>query len=128
MNTDSLKDSIKITTKVHYLANQSNPEYDQYAFAYTITISNRSDVGIQLLSRYWLINDDEGGSEEVIGKGVLGQQPHIPAGMSFEYSSGAMIKTITGTMQGHYSMVDNAGNRFDVAVLPFILSQPYTLH
>lgn len=121
------KNNIKVSIKVTPMENQTIPFKNQYAFAYTITISNQGKLGSQLISRHWLIQDETGHVEEVIGEGVVGKQPYLPPNASFEYTSGAIIKTPTGTMKGKYSMISDTGEHFDVEIKEFVLSKPYTL-
>ncbi|CAC9454217.1 ApaG protein [Bathymodiolus heckerae thiotrophic gill symbiont] len=122
-----MKNNIKITVKAAPLAQQTIPFKSQYAFSYTITISNQGEVGAQLLSRHWIIQDETGYIEEVVGEGVIGIQPHLLPGEAFEYTSGSVIKTPTGTMKGEYGMVSDTGERFNAEILEFVLSEPYTL-
>ncbi len=121
------KNNIKVTVKVAPIEAQTIPFENQYAFAYTITISNQGEVGAQLISRHWLIRDETGHTEEVIGEGVIGKQPYLLPNESFEYTSGAMIKTPTGTMKGKYNMVSDTGEHFSAEIAEFVLSEPYTL-
>ncbi|MBE8189292.1 MAG: Co2+/Mg2+ efflux protein ApaG [Candidatus Thioglobus sp.] len=123
-----MKNDIKIEIRVLYLENQSNIAQSQYAFAYTITITNQGEIGAQLLARHWLIMDENGHIEEVLGEGVVGQKPHLLPGESFQYSSGALIKTPTGSMKGTYGMISDEGERFEALIPEFVLSEPYTLH
>jgi len=123
-----MKNNIKIEVQVTYLADQSNVAQNQYAFAYNITITNNGEVGAQLRTRHWHIQDESGDVEDVIGEGVIGQQPHITPGESFQYSSGAVIKTQTGSMKGAYGMINDEGERFEAEIPEFVLSEPYTLH
>ena len=124
----TMKNKIEVNVEVTYLPEQSNLVNSQYAYAYTITITNNGDTGAQLRTRRWLIQDESGETEEVIGEGVIGQQPHISPGESFKYSSGAVISTETGTMKGSYGMISDQGQRFDAVIPEFTLSEPYTLH
>ena len=123
-----MKNNIEINVEVIYLSDQSDVINKQYAYAYTITITNQGDVGAQLRTRRWLIQDESGQTEEVIGEGVIGQQPHLSPGESFQYSSGAIINTETGTMKGSYGMISDLGHRFDADIPEFTLSEPRTLH
>jgi ApaG protein len=123
-----MKNKIEVSVKVTYLPGQSNISGSQYAYAYTITITNNGESGAQLRTRHWLIQDESGEVEEVIGEGVIGQQPHLSPGESFEYSSGAIISTVTGSMKGSYGMINDQGQRFDAVIPEFTLSEPYTLH
>ena len=97
-------------------------------FAYTITVTNRGEHPVQLLSRHWVITDANQHVQEVKGKGVVGEQPVIKPGQSFEYSSGSVLATQVGTMSGSYRMQMVEGGEFDVAVPQFVLSVPRTLH
>ena len=124
----TMKNRIEINVEVTYLPEQSNLASSQYAYAYTITITNNGETGAQLRTRRWLIQDESGETEEVIGEGVIGQQPHLSPGESFKYSSGAVISTETGTMKGSYGMISDQGQRFDAIIPEFTLSEPYTLH
>jgi len=124
----TMKNKIEINVEVTYLPEQSNLVSRQYAYAYTITITNNGETGAQLRTRRWLIQDESGETEEVIGEGVIGQQPHLSPGESFKYSSGAVISTETGTMKGSYGMISDQGQRFDAVIPEFTLSEPYTLH
>ena len=123
-----MKNNIEINVEVTYLSDQSDVINKQYAYAYTITITNQGDVGAQLRTRRWLIQDESGQTEEVIGEGVIGQQPHLSPGESFQYSSGAIINTETGTMKVSYGMISDSGQRFDADIPEFTLSEPRTLH
>ena len=123
-----MKNDIKINVQVAYIDNQSSVLSKKYVFAYTITIINQGKVGAQLRTRYWQIKDETGKTEEVVGEGVIGQKPHIAPGESFEYSSGAIINTTTGSMKGSYGMISDDGERFDVEISEFVLSEPHTLH
>jgi len=123
-----MKNKIEVNVEVTFLPEQSNLVSSQYAYAYTITITNNGETGAQLRTRRWLIQDESGETEEVIGEGVIGQQPHLSPGESFKYSSGAVISTETGTMKGSYGMISDQGQRFDAVIPEFTLSEPYTLH
>ena len=123
-----MKNNIKIDVKVSFIEEQSSAAINQHTFAYTITITNNGSIGAQLLTRRWLIQDETGRMEEVIGEGVVGQQPHIMPGESYQYSSGSVIKTATGTMKGTYGMINDEGERFEATIPEFVLSEPYTLH
>ena len=111
-----------------YIASQSDPEEDRYMFAYTITIRNLGRTAVQLLGRYWLITNGNGRETEVQGEGVIGEQPLIQAGSEFQYTSGAVIETPMGTMQGHYEMIDSEGEAFRVEIPVFRLAIPTQIH
>lgn len=110
-----------VEVQPHYLPDQSAPEQGLYAFAYTITINNTGDIAIQLISRSWNINDANGHTERVKGLGVVGQQPLLQPGQRFEYTSGARLRTPTGTMHGHYFFVAEDGERFEIDIPMFVL-------
>ena len=119
---------ITVVPKASFLADQSDPGGDKYVFSYTITITNTGDVAAQLVSRHWFITDAEHRVQEVKGLGVVGQQPLLKPGESFEYTSGASIPTSVGTMHGSYQMRAEDGQTFDAPIPPFTLSVPRTLH
>ncbi len=119
---------ITVVPRAAYLAEQSDPAKDQYVFAYTITITNTGTIAAQLISRHWIITDAERKVQEVKGLGVIGQQPVLKPGESFEYTSGASIATAVGTMRGSYQMVAEDGRAFDAPIPLFTLSVPRTLH
>ena len=119
---------IDVSVTTRYLAAQSQPEQNRYAFSYTITIVNNGELPAQLLSRHWIITDGDGRVQEVRGAGVIGQQPHIAPGASHTYSSGTVMATQVGTMQGSYQMLAEDGKRFDASIAPFRLAVPGALH
>jgi ApaG protein len=111
-----------------YIESQSSPEEERYVFAYTVTIRNLGRSQVQLLGRYWLITNGHGRETEVQGEGVVGEQPHIPAGGEYQYTSGAVIETPLGTMQGHYEMIDMNGAPFRIEIPVFRLAVPTLIH
>jgi ApaG protein len=119
---------ISISVNTAYLAEQSDPSADRYVFAYTITIANTGTVAAQLISRHWIITDAENVTQEVKGLGVVGEQPLLRPGESFEYTSGTAMATPVGTMHGSYQMVAEDGNKFDAEIPVFTLSMPRILH
>jgi ApaG protein len=119
---------IQIEVRTHYLLEQSVPDEGRYAFAYTVEICNRSDETVKLLNRYWHITDDNEKVEEVRGAGVIGQQPEILPGQSFHYTSGAVIETQFGSMQGDYEMQNASGEKFTAQIPPFLLAPPLAVH
>ena len=125
---DSVKYEIAVVVATQYMPDQSDPEADRYFFAYTITVTNTGTVAVQLISRHWLITDANSKVEEVRGLGVVGHQPLLQPGESFEYTSGCPLSTPVGTMQGSYQMVAEDGTRFDAPIAEFILAMPRTLH
>jgi ApaG protein len=122
------KNKIIVAATPYFLAEQSAPENDRYVFAYTISISNAGEIPAKLLSRQWLITDANGKIQEVRGEGVIGEQPYLRPGETFTYTSGAMIETAVGTMEGIYTMRSDDGNHFDAQIPRFTLSIPRTLH
>jgi len=125
---DSSLYRVHVAVQVRYLPDQSDEADNRYVFAYTITVTNRGEHPVQLLSRHWVITDANQHVQEVKGKGVVGEQPVIKPGQSFEYSSGSVLATQVGTMSGSYRMQMVEGGEFDVAVPQFVLSVPRTLH
>ncbi len=119
---------IDIAVQVNYLAEQSSEEEERFVFAYTIKLKNTGDTAVQLLSRHWIITDSNNQVQEVRGKGVVGEQPVLKPGQSFEYSSGTVLATQVGTMAGSYRMVTDDGAEFDAPIPQFVLSIPRTLH
>ena len=119
---------ITVTPKASFLPDQSDPGKNQFVFSYTITITNTGDVPAQLVSRHWIITDGDHKVQEVKGLGVVGQQPLLQPGESFEYTSGTSIATAVGTMRGSYQMRAEDGATFDAPIPPFTLSVPRTLH
>jgi len=117
-------DGIRVQVRSHYLAEQSSPRDDRYVFAYTITISNEGARTAQLRTRHWIITDGRGTVEEVRGDGVVGEQPRLSPGQSFQYTSGCVLTTPIGTMQGTYRMWRDDGSYFDAVIAPFSLALP----
>ncbi|WAT00194.1 Co2+/Mg2+ efflux protein ApaG [Rouxiella chamberiensis] len=115
---------VSIQVQSIYIESQSIPEEQRYVFAYTITIRNLGRFNVQLLRRYWLITNSNGHKTEVQGEGVVGEQPLIVPGGEFHYTSGAILETPMGTMEGHYEMVDHNGEAFRVAIPVFRLALP----
>lgn len=122
------EDTIEIEVSTAYVEDQSEPDDDRYVFAYHVTIRNAGPQTVQLLNRHWVIRDGRDQTQEVRGEGVIGQQPQIEPGESFEYTSGTVIETPVGTMEGSYEMRDQRGRTFDAPIPPFTLSVPRTLH
>ncbi|MFO1401486.1 MAG: Co2+/Mg2+ efflux protein ApaG [Steroidobacteraceae bacterium] len=119
---------IRVEVETNYLEEQSAPDDRRFVFAYTITIRNEGAVAAKLLTRHWIITDADGRVQEVRGDGVVGEQPHLEPGQGFRYSSGAVIETPVGSMQGSYQMVDDAGAHFDAPIPAFRLAIPGMLH
>jgi ApaG protein len=119
---------IQVAVNVRYLADQSDEADDRHVFAYTITLTNEGEHAVQLLSRHWIITDANSHVQEVKGKGVVGEQPVIQPGQSFEYTSGTVLATQVGTMSGRYQMQVVDGGEFSVLIPQFVLSVPRVLH
>ena len=119
---------VAVAVRTQYLADQSEPARSRYAFAYTVTISNRGTVPARLVSRHWIITDAEDNTQEVRGLGVVGQHPYLAPGESFKYSSWCPLPTPTGMMRGEYQMVRSDGVQFDIEIAPFALRESETFH
>jgi len=125
---DSKHYDVTVVPKSIYVEDQSDPAKNQYVFAYTITVTNTGTVPVQLVSRHWVITDANSKVLEVKGLGVVGQQPLLKPGESFEYTSGTHLETAVGTMRGTYQMVADDGKHFDAPIPLFTLSVPRVLH
>lgn len=122
------QNDIQIEVRTRFLQEQSDPDADRYAFAYTVEIRNDGVEAVKLLNRYWHITDDNEKVEEVRGAGVIGQQPEILPGQSFHYTSGAVIGTQFGSMRGDYEMLSASGEKFKAQIPPFLLAPPLAVH
>jgi ApaG protein len=122
------KYEVGVRARTAFLADQSDVDNGRYVFSYTITITNTGSVGAQLISRHWIITDAENKVQEVRGLGVVGEQPVLKPGESFEYTSGAAIATPVGTMRGSYYFVAENGVEFEAAIPEFTLAMPRVLH
>ena len=118
----------QVDVETRYIPEQSDPQQHRYVFSYTITIRNTGDVAAKLLTRHWIITNADGKVEEVKGKGVVGEQPHLQPGDGFQYSSGTILETPVGSMHGSYQMIADDGEKFEANIAPFTLSMPNTLH
>ena len=125
---DSDKYQIEIYAMPQFIAEQSDPDNDRYIFAYTITIKNVGRVPAQLVSRHWIITDGNNEVQEVRGLGVVGKQPLLQPGESFQYTSGSSLTTPIGTMKGTYQMVAEDGTHFEAEIPEFLLASPRALH
>jgi ApaG protein len=121
---ESVTHKIRVDVETSYLDDQSEPREHRYVFSYTITIRNEGRVPARLLTRHWVVTDANGKVEETRGEGVVGEQPHLQPGQGFRYSSGAVIETPVGTMQGSYQMLSDDGQHFDAPIAPFRLAMP----
>ncbi len=125
---ESANHKIRVSVDTSYLEEQSNPKDHRYVFSYTITIRNEGSAPARLLARHWIITDSNGKVQEVRGEGVVGEKPHLKPGQGFRYSSGAVLETPVGVMQGEYKMVTDDGEEFDAPVAAFRLAMPGLLH
>lgn len=119
---------VRVHVRSQYVAEQSSPADRRYVFAYTVRVENQGTSAAQLRTRHWIITDATGSVEEVRGPGVVGKQPRLEPGEAFEYTSGCVLKTASGVMQGSYQMQRDDGAGFDAAIAPFSLSLPVTLN
>ena len=126
--SEAVTDGVRVQVTARYSPTRSHPLRNLWLFLYTIEISNESADTVQLISRHWVITDAENRVEEVRGLGVVGQQPTLAPGESFEYTSSCPLQTPFGTMGGTYQMVTAGGKRFDAEIATFTLSEPYTIH
>jgi ApaG protein len=122
------KYEFSVEVRPKFVADESDPDENQYVFAYTVTVRNTGDVTAQLLSRHWIITDGDGKVQEVRGEGVVGEKPTLAPGEAFRYTSGCPLETPVGSMKGSYFCVAEDGTRFDVPIPEFVLSMPRTLH
>lgn len=129
-SSEAVTNNVRVEVESHYVPQQSVPlqGVGQWLFHYTVRISNEGDETIQLLSRHWIITDETGHTEEVRGSGVVGEQPVLAPGESFQYTSRCILKTPKGCMRGTYQMVTEDGTHFDVEIAPFRLHEIYTVH
>jgi ApaG protein len=127
-SSEAVTNSVRVEVESQYAPDHSQPFQSHWFFHYTVKITNEGDDTVQLLSRHWIITDGTGHAEEVHGDGVVGEQPTLAPGESFQYTSGCPLRTSTGVMRGTYSMVTEDGEHFDVEIAPFALHEPYTVH
>ena len=128
MSSPTQTNDIRVDVETAFVPDQSDPGQNRFVFSYTITIRNQGGVPAKLLNRHWVITDANGKVQEVRGEGVVGEQPHIKPGEGFRYSSGAVLETPVGSMQGAYQMVNDQGEKFDAPIAPFRLAVPGLLH
>jgi ApaG protein len=126
--SEAITRGVRVRVESEYAPDRSQPGTGQWFFLYTVTIANEGAETVQLLTRHWIITDGTGKVEEVRGPGVVGKQPTLRPGESFEYTSGCPLRTPFGVMEGTYEMVTEGGERFDAKIAPFTLSEPYTVH
>src|SRR5438477_10473328 len=127
-SSEAVTNSVRVEVESQYAPEHSQPFQSQWFFHYTVRITNEGDETIQLLTRHWIITDATGEKQEVRGSGVVGEQPVLAPGETFQYMSYCALKTSTGVMRGTYHMVTDGGDHFDVEVAPFALHEPYTVH
>lgn len=127
MNKSSVH-NINVSVDSAFVEGQSNEDQGQFVFAYTVTIHNTGEVPAKLMTRHWIITDSNGKIQEVKGEGVVGEQPYLRPGEAFQYTSGTMLETPVGTMQGSYQMIADDGTEFDAEISPFTLAAPRILH
>ena len=126
--SEAVTRGIRVRVVAQYSPERSQPSSNQWFFLYTVTIANEGVDTVQLLSRHWIVTDGSGRVDEVRGPGVIGKQPLLAPGESFEYTSGSPLGTPFGLMEGTYRMVTSDGEEFDAKIAPFTLSEPYTVH
>ena len=126
MSTSNYKFIVDVVPS--YIKEQSNPEMNHYVFSYTVTIINKGDIPAKLLTRHWIITNSNGETQEVSGDGVVGEQPYLKPGEGFQYTSGTLMKTPSGSMTGSYQMIADDGFQFDAEIPEFYLLAPNTLH
>ena len=126
--SEAVTRGLRVRVLSEYSPDQSSPHKNQWFFLYTVTITNEGPETVQLLTRHWVVTDGTGHIEETRGPGVVGKQPTLKTGQSFEYTSGCPLTTPFGVMEGTYQMVTESGERFDAKIAPFTLSEPYTIH
>ena len=120
--------SIRVSVESEYLPEQSDPDARRWVFAYHVSIHNEGTVAARLLTRHWVITDGEERVQEVHGEGVIGEQPNLAPGQTFEYTSGCVLETRVGSMHGSYQMLAEDGTCFDASIPAFTLAPPHTLH
>lgn len=126
--SEAVTHNVRVEVESQYAAEHSQPFQSQWFFHYTVRITNEGDGSVQLISRHWIITHADGHVDEVRGAGVVGEQPVLGPGESFQYTSGCPLKTSTGLMRGTYQMVTEDGDHFDVEIATFALHEPYTIH
>src|SRR5437899_4638298 len=126
--SEAVTNNVRVEVESQYAPERSQPFQNEWFFDYTVRITNERDETVQLLSRHWIITDATGHSQEVKGPGVVGEQPVLGPGESFQYTSGCQLRTSSGVMRGTYQMLSVDGAQFDVEIAPFALHEPYTIH
>ena len=126
--SDAITHGVRVEVLSQYAPESSRPVNGEWVFQYTVRITNQGSETVQLISRHWIITDATDQTKEIKGLGVVGEQPVLRPGESFQYTSGCPLKTSTGVMRGTYQMVTEEGDRFDAQIAPFALHEPYTVH
>jgi ApaG protein len=126
--SEAITNNVRVEVEARFAPDRSQPFENEWFFIYTVRITNEGDDRVQLLSRHWIITDATGHTDEVRGPGVVGAQPVLQPGESFQYTSSCELNTSTGVMHGTYQMVTEDGEHFDVEIAPFALHEPYTVH
>ena len=126
--SEAITNNVRVEVESQFVPDRSQPFEQLWHFMYTVRITNEGDETVQLLSRHWIITDGCGRTEEVRGPGVVGEQPVLAPGETFQYTSSCPLPTATGLMRGAYQMVTEGGDHFDVEIAPFALNEPYTVH
>ncbi len=125
---ESAAHNIDVSVDSAFIEAQSDEQQSRFVFAYTVTIHNTGLVPAKLVTRHWIITDSNGKTQEVKGEGVVGEQPYLRPGEAFQYTSGTMLETPVGTMQGSYQMIADDGTEFDAEINAFTLAAPHVLH
>ena len=128
MSSSDTTYNTQVDVETNFIEEQSDPGQQRYVFSYTITIRNEGSVPAKLLTRHWIITNADGKVQEVEGEGVVGEQPHLKPGDGFRYTSGTVLETPVGSMQGTYHMIADDGVEFEAKIPPFTLAMPHTLH
>jgi len=126
--SQAVTQGVKVTVRSDFRADRSQPSQGRYLFTYTVRVANEGTTGAKLLSRHWIITDADGTKEEVVGDGVIGKQPHLEPGESFEYTSFCVLRTPLGQMRGTYTMMRDDGTTFLAEIAPFALAVPSALN
>ena len=126
--SEAVTNNVRVEVESQYMPGHSQPFQNQWAFSYTVRITNEGHDTVKLLSRHWIVTDANDQTEEFKGPGVVGEQPVLGPGESFEYTSWCPLKTSSGVMRGTYQMMSDDGETFDVEIAPFALIEPYTVH
>jgi ApaG protein len=127
-SSEAVTRGIRVVVQSEYAPDKSRPAHNEWFFLYTVRISNEGSEPVRLVTRHWIITHGTGHVEEVRGPGVVGKQPTLKPGESFEYTSGCPLPTSFGVMEGTYQMVSESGDLFDAKIAPFTLSEPYSVH